>query len=198
MTVIPGPNLATGTKRAPLRDRGHDLYETPPAAVHALIKAEPVPLTIWEPACGPGSIVTTLRDTGRAVIATDLVNWGCPHSQSGIDFLMEREAPPGIAAIITNPPFKLAGAFVRKGLELCPLVMMLMRLAFIESTGRSDILDGGKLARIYPFANRLPMMHRHDWTGRKASSAMAFAWFVFDANHHGPTVLERIRWKSDD
>jgi hypothetical protein len=188
-------SLSTGTKKHRLSERGADLYETHPAAVHALLKAEPVPFTIWEPACGPGSIVTTLRDTGRAVIATDLHNWECPDSQHGVDFLMERAAPPGIGAIVTNPPYALAGPFVRKARELCPLVMMLVRLAFLESTGRNDILDSGDLARVLIFRNRLPMMHRHGWEGPRASSAMAFAWMVWDRDHSGPTVMRRIRWE---
>ena len=189
-----GINLTTGNKKHPLKVRGADLYQTPPEAVHALLKIEPIPLTLWEPACGPGAIVSVLRATGRAVIATDLNDWNCPDSQSGIDFLMEIKAPSGIGAIITNPPYSLAGDFVRKALDLCPLVIMLMRLGFLESIGRSDILDGGQLARVYPFANRLPMMHRESYDGPKASSAMAFAWFVWDRDHQGPTILERIRW----
>ena len=187
-------SLATGNKRHSQTERGADLYQTPPEAVHALLSVEPIPLTVWEPAAGPGSIVKTLRETGRAVIASDLHDWGCPDSQSGLNFLEATQAPPGIAAIITNPPFSLAGPFVRKALELCPLVMMLARLAFIESVGRTDIIDGGQLARIYPFANRLPMMHREGWDGPRSTSAMAFAWFIWDRDHEGPTQLKRLRW----
>lgn len=187
-------SLATGTKRHSLSERGADLYETPPPAVHALLKVEPVPFTLWEPACGPGSIVQTLRDTGRAVYATDLNDWGCPDSQAGVDFLMEHKAPPGIGAILTNPPFKNAAAFVRRARQLSPLTMMLVRLAFLESDGRADILEAGDLARVYVFSNRLPMMHRHLWQGPKASSAMCFAWFIWDRSHSGPTVMQRIRW----
>ena len=57
------------------------------------------------------------------------------------------------------------------------------------------ILDGGQLARVLAFRNRLPMMHRHGWNGPRATSATAFAWFVFDRNHHGPTELQRISWE---
>jgi hypothetical protein len=30
------------------------------------------------------------------------------------------------------------------------------------------------------------MMHRSEWTGRKANSGMAFAWMVWDRSHTGP------------
>lgn len=182
----------SGDKRHALKQRKNDLYETPPEAVTALLRAENLPKVVWEPACGPGSIVRVLRASGRQVYATDLVDYESPdQDQAGWDFLMEKQLPLGVQAIISNPPFKNAADFVRKGLELCPLVIMLMRLAFLEGVGRSDILDG-PLARVLVFKERLPLMHRDGWTGPKSTNTMAFAWFVFDRNHNGSTILKRI------
>ena len=73
---------------------------------------------------------------------------------------------------------------------------MLLRLAFIESTARTDILDGGNLARVHVFSRRLPMMHRDGWTGPKSTSAMAFAWFVWTQEKVEHTHLSRIDWKN--
>jgi hypothetical protein len=81
-------------------------------------------------------------------------------------------------------------------LDRAPLVVMLLRLAFLESERRSQILDGGRLARIHVFAKRLPMMHRAGWEGRKANSGMAFAWFVWNRAPGGPTTIDRIRWEA--
>jgi hypothetical protein len=189
--------LATGNHRHAVGDRGDDLYQSPPEAVHALLKAERLPHTIWEPACGPGAIVRVLRGAGHHVFATDLVDYASPdQDQHGWDFLMESRAPLGLEAIVTNPPFKNAGEFVVKALELCPKVMMLLRLAFLESEKRRNILDNGSLARVHVFRKRLPMMHREVWEGKKGNSAMAFAWFVWDRDHTGPTELHRISWES--
>lgn len=188
-------SLLTGNKQAALALRKDDLYETPEVAIDALLRAIRLPHFIWEPACGPGSIVRSLRAFGHNVVATDLVDYGCPSSQSGIDFLMERKAPPLVQAIVTNPPFKLAGEFVERGLELCPRVIMLLRLAFLESKRRTSILDGGHLASVLVFKNRLPMMHRGGWDGNKSGSAMAFAWFLWSRDHKGPTTLQRISWE---
>lgn len=172
-----------------------DLYETPAVAVETLLRVERLPASIWEPACGPGAIVRVLRAAGHTVLATDLVDYDSPDQDgSRIDFLMERTLPPSIEAIVLNPPFKLAGEFVEHALTLCPRVITLCRLAFYESTRRSPILDGGMLARIHVFSKRLPMMHRQGWEGRHANSGMAFAWFAFDANHTGPTTIDRVLW----
>lgn len=186
-------NLATASKRHALSERGDDLYETPPEATLALLRNEPIPSRVWEPACGRGAIASILRCHGHDVLATDLVDYG--YGQGGVDFLMTR-APDWIdrQAIVTNPPYKLAGEFVQHGLELCPKVVMLLRLAFLESEKRRPILDSGHLARVYVFRNRLPMMHRDGWAGPKSSSAMAFAWFVWDREHYGQTELRRISW----
>ena len=124
--------------------------------------------------------------------ATDLRDYGCPNAQSRIDFLLERRAPVGVEAIITNPPYKLADQFVAHALDLVPKVCMLLRLAFLESERRTSILESGRRARIHVFRDRLPMMHRFGWSGPRATSSIPFAWFVFDHKRGGPTVIDRI------
>ncbi len=181
-----------------IRTRNNDLYETPPVAVRSLLKAEQLPAgAVWEPACGRGAITKELISAGYRVYATDLVDYGDKLQDAhGIDFLMQWQAPDFyIGTILTNPPFKLAGEFVRRGLSLAPRVIMLLRLAFIESEKRSDILDGGMLARIYCFKKRLPMMHRDSWKGARIDhSSVVFAWFVWDREHKGSISLHRLSW----
>jgi len=179
---------------APHAERGHDLYETPPVAVEALLRAEKLPYRIWEPAAGRGAIVNVLRARGHDVIATDLVDYGAPGQMGGRDFLLEFEPPPDCDTIVSNRPFKIANEFVAHALDLCPRVVMLARLAFLESERRRPILEGCGLARVHVFRKRLPMMHRDQWAGRKANSGMAVAWFCYERDHQGPTVLNRISW----
>ena len=182
--------------RAPLAEHRDDFYATPPEAIQALLEVESFNGTIWECCCGDGAIVNVLRNTGHRVYATDLVGRGCPESESRVDFLLEPLPGFYVGAIVTNPPYALADQFVRHALTLgVPKIAMLLRLAFLESDRRSSILDGGKLARVYPFRNRLPMMHRQGWTGKQSSSSIAFAWFVWKIDHRGPTELHRISWK---
>lgn len=179
-------------------ERGADLYETPPEAVKALLEVEYIPKHVWEPACGLGSIVRVLNEAGHLVVATDLHDYGCPLQRPGVDFLKVQTAPPGVQMILTNPPFKIANAFVAHALHLCPRVAMLLRLGFLAGTKRTPILEGGLLARVHIFRNRLPMMHRHGWEGPRASSQTEFAWFIFDRAHYGPPLINRISWKSDN
>lgn len=190
-------SLDSGLKgRDTLKNRKADCYQTPPVAVEALLKHAWLPNKLWEPCCGSGNIVNVLRESGREVIGSDLNDYGDPTHFYGRDFLMERKAPDGCQSIVTNPPFMLAHEFVRHALTLVPHVVMLLRLAFIESEKRCDILDEAPLEHIYVFRKRLPMMHRAGWEGRKANSGMAFAWFVWDQKMmRGPTGIERISWE---
>lgn len=175
-------------------ERGFDLYETPPCAVEALLKVEKIPQVVWDPACGLGAIVKTLGEHGHDVVASDIFDYNWDHAV--FDFLgcKGRNNP----AVVTNPPYKLAKRFVEHALHCSPLVIMLLRLAFLESVRRTDILENSGLARVHVFSNRLPMMHRVTngvvWQGPKASSAMPFAWYVWIRGYTGPTTIDRIRW----
>jgi hypothetical protein len=182
--------------RHPTREHQLDCYDTPPCAVRALLKVERLPHDIWEPAAGVGNIVRELQMAGHSVMASDIT--ACGGETLTIDFLN-----PDVAAnspcIVSNPPYRLAEEFIVRALDRAPLVIMLLRLAFLEGGTRSKtralLLDGGWLARVHVFANRLPMMHRRDWSGKRASSAVPFAWFVWSWQHRGKTMIDRIFWE---
>jgi hypothetical protein len=186
-------NLSCQNRQHPHADRGLDLYETPPVATEALLRVESLPQRIWEPAAGRGAIVRALRAAGHEVVASDIRTYDFDLDFES-DFLAATKAPAGIELLLTNPPYRLAAEFVAQALRLCPRVIMLCMLAFLESARRAPILDAGQLARIHVFKRRLPMMHRHGWTGPRASSAMAFGWFIWNRDHVGPTTVGRVSW----
>jgi hypothetical protein len=130
-----------------------------------------------------------LRAHGRRVVCTDI-------AIDGVDFRDRRCAPERAQAIVANPPFSLAADFVRHGLKLVPKVVILERIQFLESEDRADIIDGGDLARVLVFADRVPRMHKAGWNGKRSSPAMCLAWFVFERGHLLQPVLKRIRCRS--
>jgi hypothetical protein len=175
--------------------RGLDSYPTPRIAVESLLQAEPDVLNttarIWEPAAGEGNIVHVLRDNGIPVIASDIEQRGFDLHFVG-DFLERERAPSGCSVLVTNPPYKLAAQFAEHALALVPDVFLLLRLAFLESVSRTELLEHSGLRHVLVFRKRLPRMHRLNWDGPKASSSMAFAWFCWRRNYAGPTILTRI------
>jgi hypothetical protein len=140
--------------------RGLDLYETPACAVEALLRAEQLPHGLWEFAAGRGAIARVLRAHGHAVICSDVQAYDGFALHFVADFLTTTTAPAGTQAGITNPPYRCAEQLVAHALALMPLVIILLRLSFLESVRRTSILDGGKLARVHVFKERLPRMHR--------------------------------------
>src|SRR5579872_4524806 len=121
-------------------DRGDDSYETPREAIEALLTVEQLPSRVWEPFVGQSDrISSTLRAHGHEVVATGLL--------TGDDFFTQTEAPSGCGLIVSNPSYLRAADAVRHGLKIAPSVIFLLRLIFLESERRSDILDSGRLAR---------------------------------------------------
>ena len=91
-------------------------------------------------AASTAALYIVLRDRGHAVIASDLVNYGFPLHFVG-DFLAQKKAPARTELILTNPPFKIIGPFITHSLDLCPRVIVLARLAPLESTRRTEFLE---------------------------------------------------------
>lgn len=192
--------------RATKAERGpHESYPTPPEAVLALMGVEALPKHCWEPACGHGNIVNVLREHGRYVVTTDIVDRGLPGTVTH-DFLSQGLILNPLVwdkanCIITNPPFSLAAAFVDRALLYVPDVYMLLRLNFLEGGQRDPVRDrilnpGGGLRRVYPFRERLPMMHREGWDGPEASSKMTHAWFCWRRGFKGKWTGSRLSWKN--
>lgn len=194
----PAARFAVRLGRDALSERADDFYETPACATRALLRVETLPAVVWEPACGRGAISREIEAAGRRVVSTDLVSRG--FGQGGVDFLMEHRSPESVDAIVTNPPFKLADQFVRHALTLAPRVIMLLRWAYAEGAGRSDIIDN-HLSHVWLGKERLPMMHRDGWDGPKlGNSGAPFAWFVFEQQTRLPDagfVVRRISWRED-
>ena len=183
-------NHAVQSGRHSRAELGHEFYETAPCAIEALIPVEQWPPTpLWECAAGNGAICKVLQAAGLDFIAPDIVQRDFKlHFVA--DFLKRTKAPAGCEVALTNPPFGLITEFIEHGLDLVPRVIVLAPLGLLASARRAKILK--QLARVRVFAERLPMMHRHDWTGPKASSAINHGWFVFDRQHSGPAALDRI------
>jgi hypothetical protein len=185
----------TQAMRHALKARREDFYATPREAVDSLLRLEALPNALWDPCCGDGAIVKPLREAGFRVHASDLNDFGCPDSEIGHDFLMPFSVPDRVDGIVMNPPFKAIEAFLSKALIVAPFVAMLARLAFLEGATRGAWFQSAPLARVWVSSRRLPMMHRNGWDGPRTGSAIAFAWYIFEAEHSGPPRLGWFDWR---
>jgi len=160
----------------------NDLYETPEWASEVILPFIPSRVqTIWEPACGSGQMVEVFRKNGYLVRATDIT--------TGNDF-MQQTPSEHADAIITNPPYNIAGPFIRHALDIVKpdgFVAMLLRYEFDAASSRADLFANNPY-----FAFKLVMTQRIRWIeGTKGRPSIHHAWFVWDKTHTGPCSM---RW----
>ena len=164
---------------------GPDFYPTPEWATYALIDNEKFVGEIWESACGDGAMSKVLLKTGNEVISSDLFDRG--YGEAGVDFCnADRETEN----IVTNPPFHSAEAFVHSGIKRTKSKFaLLLRLAFLESVSRQKtIFSVCPPSRVWVFSERITFYPMG--AVKKGSGTTAYAWFVWDHAHHGPTELK--------
>ena len=184
------------------KDRAYDLRETPVEATQALIRTGELNKyrVLFEPCAGKGAISRVLIASGGwRVIAHDLIHY--PGADKNVepdcDFF-KFYSKSYLQAIVTNPPYRWADAFIRHGLSLGLPVFVLLRLMALEGAGRSDIME--HLYHVYIGIERLPMMHRPGWRGKKLKQgAMPFGWFCFfpEKNEAGYFSASRISWREE-
>jgi predicted RNA methylase len=198
MVMVAGVGLST---RA---ERGLEFYRTPIEATRALIAIEGgrLPQVIWEPACGDGAISHELYASGRNVLSTDIERRRFQNTTHhylciGQDFLTaDFDLAQGCNAVVTNPPFSLAQEFVDKAFSFPSIhyCALLLRLAFLESQKRHGWFQANPPARVHVSSRRLPMMHRDGWAGKKSTSTLAHAWFIWLRGYDGPPQLRWFDW----
>jgi hypothetical protein len=166
-----------------------DFYATPEIAIRRLLDVEAFGKRVLEPCCGNGAISSVLTRCGFDVESRDLYDWG--YGRQGIDFLEPATNFEQFDAVITNPPFRLFQQFAERALEHASegKVALLGRIQALEGAKRRSLFTKGKLSRVWVFSKRLPRMHRFDYVGKGATSMVAFAWFVWDAQKTGEPTL---------
>lgn len=164
-----------------------DFYPTPADAVEDLLRVEMFMDPIWEPACGDGAISKVLAAKGYRTISTDVADYGFDGARR-LDFLKPFSVKNSVGAVITNPPYKDAQAFVEKALTVSHgKVAMLLKLAFLEGQKRTDFYEKTPPVRVWVFRRRIQLTRNGE--PMKNGGMIAFAWFVWEKGFTGkPTI----------
>ena len=168
-----------------------DFYPTPlegtAAIIPVLVALGVLPgATIGEPACGNGAMARVLkRDGGYDVIASDLRHTG--FGLGGYDYLRGGDNPAEgslgwlaeyglLDAIVTNPPFDLAEAFIRKAVGQAPVVAMLLKSNYWNTARGLKLYDAGFAPTgRYDVTWRLAFLEEE----RGKAPLMDCSWFVW-------------------
>lgn len=169
-----------------------DYYATEPKAVELLLKEETFSPVVWECACGEGHLSKVLENHGYQVISTDLIYRGFGDPDP-LDFL--KETLDGFDGdIITNPPYKYALDFVKRALDSVQhkkKVAMFLKLQFLEGQERREFFKQNPPRRIYVSSSRLKCAKNGAFE-QISSSAVAYAWFVWEKGWKGDPVIKWI------
>lgn len=186
-----------------------DYFPTPPFATRALCEflarefVDLSAMTAWEPACGELHMVRPLAESFGHVRASDVHRYCDGHEL--LDFLLFGQEEPQVDFVVTNPPFRLAQAFIETGLRLARHgVAMLVRSAFLEGGARfADLWSKNPPSHVLQFCERVVMLEGRlvqsgaadpfaEKAGSKASSATAYVWLVWLHRHAGSGT--QLRW----
>jgi len=211
-----GPNRSTAVmQRRKVAPDSLDYFPTPPFATRALCEflsngppGEPLAdLSVWEPACGEMHMVAPLREYFRQVRVSDVQGYG-DHELIDFPLLGRFSGEGGVSCdwVITNPPFRLAEAFIQTGLQVAGRgVAMLLRGAFLEGQDRyASLFERTPPDYVLQFAERVVMLEGRliragevdpfaDKAGTKASTATSYCWFVWLGHGFGWRDT-RLRW----
>lgn len=171
-----------------------DFYPTPAPAIRALCAVEHFDGDIWECCAGRGDMADTLRAAGHVVHETDIA--------TGDDVLkMDLRAPN----VVTNPPYghngfepdrkaaeKIAAHLLRQ--KPTKLALLLPFQWFCAAGRARGLFLKYPVSKVWAFADRFAM-----WPDGIAQSDAVpnvnFAWFVWDKDCFGPTILSHIYYK---
>ena len=188
------------TTDKPLRARDpFDFYPTPVEVCEAALALVPfVPRSVLDPGAGAGpwGRAAHTRWPTAWIDGYELREVSHPYGYTawhcGNDFL-DATVGGGYALVMGNPPYKLAEAFVRKGLAaLRPggWLVFLLRLAFLEGQER----DEGLWAE-FPARRVDVLAKRPSFTADRKTDATAYAMFCWERGYCGVPTLHRLRWQ---
>lgn len=162
----------------------YDFYPTSIEVIHNFLEHYQLKDgIILEPCAGCGNFIQAIRDKSykNIIVANEirqeerrnLINSGADFVYHK-DFLTEKLPNHNVKTIITNPPFSKAKEFILRCKELYPNaeIIMLLRLAFLESRARYNFWQQHPVSKLYVLSKRPSFIN-----GK--TDATAYAWFIF-------------------
>lgn len=178
----------SATNRGTKRNKS-DFYTTPEDVIINLLNHHKLSGNIiLEPCAGNGNVSKIIKQT-YPKIQIDQIEIR-PEEKKNlqqygnvfIDDFLNWKPKIKYSTIITNPPYSLAQEFVEKSLKIADEVIMLLRLAFLESKKRYEFWQQNPVNYLYILSQR------PSFTG-KGTDATAYAWFVWNKN----TLKQKIK-----
>jgi hypothetical protein len=152
---------------------------------------------VHDPAAGIGTIVRAAKRAGLEAFGTDLRGCRRQMDQDDVDHAevdyLDQTGSSGTMNVVTNPPFSLAGYFLRRALTLASdRVAMLLPASFLFSQERQGLFLSTPVERVLLLSRRPsipPGRMVIDGTATFSGGSTDFAWIVWRRGHEArPTV----------
>lgn len=184
-----------GTKDGSTVDRQKDdFYATDPKATKMCLDElgkyyDLSLLDVWEPAAGMGHISNVLKERGLNVVKeSDIVDRGIGAT---LENFLETDSMGNANAIITNPPYKISEDFYSHFLKIAnqgDLYVFLGRIQWLEGVNRAKLFKENPPSYVFVHSKRINCWK--DGKEVKESSAICYAWFVFEKGYKGDTIVK--------
>lgn len=179
----------------------HDHYPTPVElcrAALALIPSHfylPDHVEVLDPGCGDGvwgrAFKSLYPSAGVAGVELRDIPYPAGYNELYRGDFLDLAIPNKYDAVIGNPPYKFAEEFVRKAHDCLwdrGVVVMLLRLAFLEGQARSR-----GLWKDYPPRRVAILSRRPSFTGNGKTDATAYAVYVW-VKSDSPPIAPFLSW----
>ena len=140
-----------------------------------------------------GHVSEILKRSGYEVVSADIVQRDYSGQDYTADFLSDGLKWAG--DIITNPPYKYAAEFVEHALDVIDdghKVAMFLKLTFLEGEKRRALFQQNPPRKIYVFTKRINCALNGEEKFFNASSAVCYAWFVWEKGSREKPVIDWI------
>lgn len=192
---------SANTKRKPISEiENNELYNTPLIALESFYNQYPETIdyhqVFYDPCNGLGKISNFLKDLGKDVHTSDMIDYGCQDFVS--NFFDVDELPDETECIIFNPPFTLTEKFVdhahylMKKSKKCTNILMFNRLTTIESNARAKKFNARDWNLMYMYQYGFRVSCSQGVEEKPTANAVAYAFFEFEKNHYLPPSIEWI------
>lgn len=173
-----------------------DFYATDPKASELLLELETFSDTIIDNSYGSGHLMKAFQDKGKKIIGYDIVDRR-QTTNDNVEFHLQdwlhvKHITKG-ADIVFNPPYKLSTEFVEHTLNIVEentKVCAFLKLQFLEGKKRKQLFEKYPPKRIWVSSSRIQCFKNGDMNIKEKSSAICYAWFVWEKGYKGYPELK--------
>lgn len=169
----------------------NNFYATHPSTTRDILRVETFGKEILEPFCGTGTMAEVIKQSGRTVLAYDIIDRG----YGNVGDFFEVDFEKNKYDIITNPPYYEAlPKLIKRCIDIAKdKVAIIMPLRYLSGKARfSDLYEHFPPSKVYVYQERIGVAKNADFDRYNDAGANLeiYAWFIWQKGFKGKTELK--------